>query len=951
MSKKNRYVEKEEETLKFWEDNKIFEKSVDKEAPNGDYVFYDGPPFATGTPHYGHIVASLMKDAVPRFWTMNGYRVERKWGWDCHGLPIENIVEQEMDIHSKKDIEEKIGIEKFNDSCHSKVLMYADEWKKFIPRMGRWVDMEQAYLTMEPNYMESIWWVFKQLWEKDLIYEGYKSMHICPRCETTLSQSEVTQGYKDIKDLSVVVTLPLLDAPDTAILAWTTTPWTLPGNLALALGADVDYIKVKINKFDKNKDLEGKMVILAKDPAEKVLEDIEYEVIEELKGKDLKGKAYEPLFPYFATDENKEKGFHVYNADFVDTEEGTGVVHIAPAFGEDDLKFGKEHDLPWVQHVDMSGHFIPEVKDFAGQSVKPKDDVQTTDVEIIKWLAKNGRLFTKEKYNHSYPHCWRCDSPLLNFSTSSWFVAVTKIKPEMIKLVKEINWVPEHIKEGRFGKWLEGAQDWSISRQRFWGSVMPIWKCDECDEMKVFGSREELEKASGAKVEDLHKQNMDKIEFKCDKCQGTMKRIPDVLDCWFESGSMPYAQMHYPFENKEKFEENFPAEFIAEGVDQTRAWFYYLLVLSVGIMDKICFKNVIANGIVLAEDGQKMSKKLKNYPDPYEVINKYGADAMRYYLLTSPVMKAETLQFSEKGVDEIFKKLIMILGNVMSFYKMYADNKVKPSNKSKNVLDKWILAKLEAMNKEITDQMKAYDLVAASRPLIEFVDDLSTWYLRRSRDRFKSGDKAEALTTMKYVFQKLCRLMAPFTPFMAESIYKEVDGANESVHLEEWPETQEKLIDEEVINYMAKVREFVEKGLALREQEGIKVRQPLNELVVEGKELPAEFTDLIKAEVNVKDVEFGEKFELNTEITPELKEEGLVREVIRGTNSLRKKQGLTINDQVSVEYSTDDEDIKKAIENNKDELGRSTVSTNWKEGAGENEVKIDKSVLKLSLVK
>ncbi|MBU0671213.1 class I tRNA ligase family protein, partial [Patescibacteria group bacterium] len=514
MSKKNRYVEKEEETLKFWEDNKIFEKSVDKEAPNGDYVFYDGPPFATGTPHYGHIVASLMKDAVPRFWTMNGYRVERKWGWDCHGLPIENIVEQEMDIHSKKDIEEKIGIEKFNDSCHSKVLMYADEWKKFIPRMGRWVDMEQAYLTMEPNYMESIWWVFKQLWEKDLIYEGYKSMHICPRCETTLSQSEVTQGYKDIKDLSVVVTLPLLDAPDTAILAWTTTPWTLPGNLALALGADVDYIKVKINKFDKNKDLEGKMVILAKDPAEKVLEDIEYEVIEELKGKDLKGKAYEPLFPYFATDENKEKGFHVYNADFVDTEEGTGVVHIAPAFGEDDLKFGKEHDLPWVQHVDMSGHFIPEVKDFAGQSVKPKDDVQTTDVEIIKWLAKNGRLFTKEKYNHSYPHCWRCDSPLLNFSTSSWFVAVTKIKPEMIKLVKEINWVPEHIKEGRFGKWLEGAQDWSISRQRFWGSVMPIWKCDECDEMKVFGSREELEKASGAKVEDLHKQNMDKIEFK-----------------------------------------------------------------------------------------------------------------------------------------------------------------------------------------------------------------------------------------------------------------------------------------------------------------------------------------------------------------------------------------------------------------------------------------------------
>ncbi|MBU0731384.1 isoleucine--tRNA ligase [Patescibacteria group bacterium] len=953
MPKKNKYVQKEEEILKFWQENKIFEKSVDKKAPNGDYVFYDGPPFATGTPHYGHIVASLMKDTVPRFWTMNGYRVERKWGWDCHGLPIENIVEQELDIHSKKDIEEKIGIDKFNQSCHSKVLMYADEWKKFIPRMGRWVDMERAYLTMEPNYMESIWWVFKQLWDKDLIYESYKSMHICPRCETTLSQSEVTQGYKNIKDLSVVVTLPLIDEKDTAILAWTTTPWTLPGNVALAVGDDIEYVKVKIKEYSSNKDMNGKKLILAKSVVDKVLDGIEYDVVEEMKGKDLVGKAYEPLFDYFATDENKEKGWHVYAADFVDTEEGTGVVHIAPAFGTDDMNLGKENDLPWVQHVDMSGRFTEEVKDLAGRQVKPKEDPQETDIEIIKLLAKSGRLFGKEKYEHSYPHCWRCDSPLLNYATSSWFVAVTKKKDEMLKLAGEINWVPEHIKEGRFGKWLEGAQDWSISRQRFWGSVLPIWKCDECEELKVFGSREELEKASGEKVDDLHKHIMDKIEFGCDNCKGTMKRIPDVLDCWFESGAMPYAQMHYPFENKKKFEENFPAEFIAEGVDQTRAWFYYLLVLSTGIMDSICFKNVIANGIVLAEDGQKMSKKLKNYPNPTEVIDKYGADAMRYYLLTSPVMKAETLMFSEKGVDEVFKKLIMILGNIMSFYIMFADDKIKADTKSNNILDKWILSKLEQLTKDVTDNMRAYDLVLAARPIIDFVDELSTWYIRRSRARFKgddANDKKAALATLKHVLSKLALLMAPFTPFTAEENYKELGGIAESVHLEEWPESDEKMINPELMEKMSQIREYVEKGLALREEAGIRVRQPLAKLVIEGKELEDDLADLIKDEVNIKEVEFGKKYELDIELTEELKEEGLVREIIRGTNSLRKKKGLTIHDEVEVEYETES-GLGKVIENNKEELMKNTVSKDWKAGVGEDEVKIDDVMLKLSLKK
>ncbi|MBT4722364.1 isoleucine--tRNA ligase, partial [Candidatus Falkowbacteria bacterium] len=524
----------EEEIMKRWEDDQTFEKSIQNRDEKNLYVFYDGPPFATGMPHYGHLVAGTMKDVVPRYWTMKGKRVERKWGWDTHGLPIENMVEKEMDISGRENIE-KFGVDKFNDACRSKVMLYADEWKKVVKRLGRWVDMENDYKTMDKDFMESVWWVFKSMFEKGYAYEGYKSMHICPHCETTLSNIEIGQGYKDVKDLSVTSKFELVDEPGIFILAWTTTPWTLPGNVALAVGAELDYVKVKI---------ENEIFITLKDNHESVLDGKEFELLGEIKGKELEGKKYKPLFDFYVDKdlENKENIYTVVTGDFVSTEEGTGVVHLAPAFGEDDMTIGKEKNLPFIQHVNLNGKFVDAVTPWAGIEVKPTEDPTSTDVLIIKYLAGRSLLFSKEKYEHSYPHCWRCDSPLLNYATSSWFFAVEKIKKELLKNAKEINWVPAHIKKGRFGNWLEGAHDWSISRSRFWGNPMPVWKCEKCNETKVLGGAEELEKLSGEKVSDLHKHFVDVIYLDCKKCSQKMQRVPEVLDCWFESGSMPYLE-------------------------------------------------------------------------------------------------------------------------------------------------------------------------------------------------------------------------------------------------------------------------------------------------------------------------------------------------------------------------------------------------------------------------
>jgi isoleucyl-tRNA synthetase len=927
-----KFPEMEKGIIDFWEEGKIFEKSLENRKDAKEYSFYDGPPFATGTPHYGHIVASVMKDVVPRYWTMRGFYVERKWGWDCHGLPIENIVEKEMGSKKKKDIE-SMGVEKFNELCRSKVLTYVDVWEEVIKRMGRWADMKNAYRTMDKSYMESVWWVFKELWDKGLIYEDYRSMHVCPRCETTLSQSEVAEGYKDIKDLSVIAKFELIDEPRTFVLAWTTTPWTLPGNVALAVGEEMIYVKVReteivVNDSNKNEcskpDTKQDLLIISKEYYEKILgrydavHDFAYTVVEEFKGKDLVGKKYKPLFDFYARDEklaNHENGWKIYAADFVTTDEGTGVVHIAPAFGEDDMKMGKENSLPFVQHVAMDGSFKEEMGELAGLNVKPIDNPQATDVEIIKYLAKNGTLFHKEKFEHSYPHCWRCDTPLINYATSSWFVAVTKIKDKMLELAKNINWSPANMKEGRFGNWLEGARDWSISRQRFWASVMPIWVCEDCGEKKVFGSVSELEKLSGEKIDDLHKHVVDKVTFRCEKCAGMMKRVPDVLDTWFDSGSMPYAQKHYPFENGDRFDETFPANFIAEGVDQTRAWFYYLHVIASGIKEKEAFKNVIVNGIVLAEDGKKMAKKLKNYPDPMEMFEKYGADSVRYYLMSSPVVAAQNMNFMESEVGEVTRGMMRMLWNSYSFFVLYAEidkfeaDKNFDPKKLSGLLDRWIISELHGLIKEFNVHMENYELHRASRLLPKFVDNLSNWYIRRSRKRFwkseNDGDKNEAYQTLYYVLVELSKVMAPFTPFIAEEIYKNLTG-EESVHLADFPAADDSLIDEKINADMETVREIVNIGLQLRAKNAIKVRQPLRELLIKNGRLSEELLDIIKEEVNVKGIAVDENLEniqLDTEITPELKLEGQAREIIRYIQEMRKEAGYEVDNRIKVRYN------------------------------------------------
>jgi|AntRauTorckE6833_2_1112554.scaffolds.fasta_scaffold00198_11 isoleucyl-tRNA synthetase len=948
---KNIFAEFEDQVLDFWNTNDIFKKSVNKEAPNGDYVFYDGPPFATGTPHYGHIVGSVMKDVVPRFWTMQGYRVERRWGWDCHGLPIENIVEKEMGTESKKDIVDT-GIEEFNMSCQTKVLKYADEWRRVIDKLGRWAEMDSSYKTMDLDYMESVWWVFKTLWDKDLIYKGYRSMHVCPRCETTLSQSEVTEGYKDIKDFSVTAKFKLKDQDKTHILAWTTTPWTLIGNVALAVGEDIEYVKVEH---------EGEYYILAKERLEEVFKEKDYKIEELLYAKDLVGLNYEPVFYYYqnADIENLENAWHVHSADFVNTEEGTGIVHIAPAFGDDDLNLGKKKNLPFIQHIDIGGRFKEEVHDFQDMTVKPKADHMATDIEIIKYLAHYDKLFAKAKYEHSYPHCWRCDTPLINYATSSYFVSVEKIKEDILKRAQEVNWFPEHIKRGRFGKWLEGARDWSISRQRFWAAVLPVWKCDDCEKTKVFGSIKELEEASGEKVNDLHKHTLDKIEMKCE-CGAKMKRIEDVFDCWFESGSMPYAQKHYPFEDKEKFESNFPAEFIAEGADQTRAWFYYLHVLATAIMDKPAYKNVIVNGIVLAEDGKKMAKRLQNYPDPIEVINKYSADALRYYLLGSPVMQAETINFSENDVLQAFRKTSMLIWNVYKFYDMYSEEEEGTVDGSDNVLDKWILARLSQTNEEIETNMKKYNLIRASKPIGAFIDDLSTWYLRRSRDRLKGEDrqdKLKALSTLKTVFEKFSLMMAPFMPFMAENLWQKINDynfkdENKSVHLEPWPKSED--IDKDIISKMEVVKDVVEKGLAERDENKLKVRQPLQKATVLFKEdlaLEDDYFALIKDELNIKELSFEidkekENIEvvLDTNLSKDLIEEGMKRELIRVINNLRKNSGLTIEDRVNVYYLDADSEFEAVFNRYKEDIKREVLADEINKSDSDIETEINKKI-------
>lgn len=897
--------ELEEAVLKFWETDHTFQKSIDQRPEDNAYVFFDGPPFATGLPHYGHIVASTMKDIIPRYWTMKGKRVERKWGWDCHGLPIENIAEKELGIKRKKEIEE-LGVAKFNEICRSKVLSYVDEWKKIITRLGRWADMEHDYKTMDLPFMESVWWVFKELYDKGLIYEDYRIMHICPRCETTLSQSEVADGYKDITDISVIAEFKVTNAEkifqtdkQLFILAWTTTPWTLPGNVLLAAGEKTEYLLVSGNEPNN-------LYLVAKERVNQVFGENNYQVVKELTGKDLADLTYEPLFPYYADTQN---AFRVVTADFVTTEDGTGIVHIAPAFGDDDFHLGQAEQIPLVQHVKMDGRFKKAVTDFADLEVKPKENPQQTDVEIIKYLAHHNLLFSKQKITHSYPHCWRCETPLLNYATSSWFVNVTKVKPQLLKLAERINWSPQHIKKGRWGNWLEGAKDWSISRQRYWASVIPIWRC-ECGQLKVYGSIAQLETDSGQTITDLHKHMVDQITVPCE-CGAEMHRVPDVLDTWFDSGSMPYGQSHYPFENLQKFERNFPAEFIGEGIDQTRAWFYYLHVIAGAIKETNAFQNVIVNGIVLAEDGKKMSKHLQNYPDPVLLINKYGSDSLRMYLASSPVLKAENLNFSEKEVADIRRKVFIIWWNVLAFYEQFADTTVDVTttpNQTTHSLDKWLVSRVQSLIIDVTQTMDQYDIVRSTRALMEFVDELSTWYLRLSRDRLREGEtRHSASQALGYALYTLSQLMAPFAPFFSETVSQTLLDEEVSIHLCDWPINQPELNHPELETKMTEIKKVVEQTRSLRRAANLKLRQPLTKLTIQSTiEAPsAQLLDMIKQETNVKQIAWETSDTLNVHLdinlTAELKAEGEAREIIRTIQNLRKAAGLQLDRGVVVE--------------------------------------------------
>ncbi len=1162
-TEKSEVALREEAIMAFWAEHDVFKKSLETPADNapvGDFVFYDGPPFATGLPHYGHILAGTIKDAIPRFWTMQGYRVRRKWGWDCHGLPLENLIEKKLGLATKRDIEE-YGVKNFNEAARSAVLEYADDWAKIVPRMGRWADMEDDYKTMDSSYTESVWWVFSELHKKGLVYEGFKTMHLCPRCGTTLSNFEVNQGYKDIKDIAITVKLTLVDDPDqAALLVWTTTPWTMPGNMAAAVHNEYEYVKVKVISDDGEE-----YVIIAKERLGQLATE-DYEIVETMQGSDLVGRRYTPPFDYYQEQDidGKENAWQILHADYVELgEEGTGAVHLAPAYGDDDMQLAKSHGVPITHHVDTNGHFMPHIAHFAGQLVKPKDDVDAevshldADIEIVKALKANGKLYRKENITHSYPHCWRCDTPLLNYATTSWFVEVTKIKDELVAANNKVHWVPETVGKNRFGKWLEGARDWAVSRQRYWGAPLPIWRNPETKEYKVFGSlaemqefvpksgnayltmrhgeseknvagvvtdafdapypltekgkadvieaakayagkidlivtspvlraketaevaaaelgldaaavviderlREvehgvyegesvakyyedypvadskfesapeggenfsELRKRIGSLLDSLEAEHADKTilivshgdpltmlhsvtcgdnketivarwkehyakkgvineisycplprnddyeldfhrpyidDFVLEEEGVQLERVQDVFDCWFESGSMPYGQHHYPFDRSFArsqpaldsdrggtvqsstassdtdsaqadliakssakpaddlfLQQYFPANFIAEGLDQTRGWFYSLIVLGTALFGKSPYENVIVNGLVLAEDGKKMSKSLQNYPDPMDLADRVGVDAMRHYLLSAPIMRGEDLNFSEKEVLELQRKNIGRLHNVLALYETYAGEGVESRSDSTDVLDQWIIARLNQLIAESTAGYKKYELDKATRPLNEFVDDLSVWYLRRSRDRLKGqdvADKTAALQTISFVLNNLARVMAPAMPFYAEYLYQAVRSETdpESVHLSAWP--QENDVATEVLEAMSTTRAVVSAALEQRAKANIKVRQPLA-LLTTNASVPENYKVLILDEVNVKAVEHNvaseQLAELDLTVTPELQMEGDARDFIRAVQNMRKEASLEPNDRITLTIQTSQagEEVLKA---------------------------------------
>jgi len=874
---------------------------------------------------------------------MKGYRIERRWGWDCHGLPAEHMVEKKLGIKSKKEIEEKIGIAKFNQICLEETSKIASEWEEIIDRVGRWVEFRNAYKTMDSSFMESVWWAFKELFKKKLVYEDVRVSLYCPRCSTPLSNFEIAMdnSYQNDEDITIFVKFRLRNQANNpsyfqpsnkegaALLVWTTTPWTLLANVALAVKEDATYQVIKLKNT-------GEVLILAKERLN-ILGEEKFEIIQEIKGLDLVGLSYDPIFDSEQLEKEKIKDGKVnvvISGDFVTMEEGTGVVHLAPAFGEDDFEASKKNNLAIILNVDEEGCFT--------EGKWKGERVWNANQKIVEYLEQEKILFSKETIVHSYPHCHRCNTKLIYKAQLAWFVAVNKIKKELLEKNENINWRPKFLKYGRFKKGIENAPDWNISRDRFWGTAIPVWKCQgneenksakSCGEIRVIGSYDELEEVSGKRLKDYHRPGVDEISFKCKKCGGQMKRVPQVFDSWIESGSMPFAQFHYPFENQERFKKGFPADFISEYIAQTRAWFYVLHVLSVSLFKSESFKNVVTTGTIAGEDGRKMSKSLGNYTDPNIVLEKYSADALRFYLLSSPLMNAQNINFSEKEIAVIQQKLLNTIWNSYSFFTLYASlDKWNPKNIDrhevfyyKNILDRWIISEFNALAKKVNEEMEDYNLLGATRPIEKFVDDLSNWYIRRSRKRFwktqNDNDKQEAYLTLWTILKEFSKVIAPFCPFIAEEIYKNLGAEveeKESVHLCDFPEGNSQFIDTELSQKMEKTRKLVEMGLSLRAENNIKVRQPMRAVVIQGKELEKDLSQLIAEELNVKEVIFKKtinqsgSFKVREEgnlavgmdfkIDEELLLEGQMRELIRRIQNARKKAGFQVENRIFIYY-------------------------------------------------
>ena len=928
---RRRAIEYEKAIVDFWKKNRIFEKSIEQRDINNGYVFYDGPPFITGLPHHGTLLSSIVKDAVPRFWTMRGKRIERRWGWDCHGLPAENFVEKQLGITDRREIGTKWPLSTYITKARESMVSNSEAWEGVIERVGRWVDFRGAYRTMDKNFMESVWWAFKTLYEQGKIYEGRKVLMYDTKFSTPVSKTEVTmdnEAYQTVTDPSVYVKFEIVSEGElkgTKLLAWTTTPWTLPANSTLAINKNLEY---KIYSVGDEK------LIVASELAEKALD--EGEAIKTLRGEELIGLEYKPLMCNFSKEERKKNTYKVVAADFVSSSDGTGIVHIAPAYGEMDYELSLEQDVDFIDLLDEGGYYLEPAKKWLNEmGVRDTDEsgieLWAANKFIAKVLEEKGIVYKIEYIKHEYPFNPRSKQRIIYRAFPSWFFAVNGMKEQLIEENEGINWFPEYLKHGRFEKNIEAAPDWNLSRDRFWATAMPVWKGDK-GTIKVVGSYDELYELSGVRLEDYHRPWVDEIEFDIEGEH--FKRIEKVLDCWFESGSMPFAQLHYPFENKEKFEQNYPADFIVEYVGQVRAWFYYVHVVNTALFGKKAYRNVITTGTVAGNDGRKMSKSLGNYTDPTELMDKYSADALRFLMLSSPVLAGEDFALIDKDVSDVARKLSMIW-NVYDFFTMYAsvdgfDSKQAIAvSKLENPLDIWLVSRVYELRNEITKGMEAYNIPSALSDVLLFIDDLSNWFVRRSRRRFWKSeddtDKNAAYSTLYFILVYLAKILAPFTPFLAEELYQKMTGeefdssVTESVHLLNWPEAGE--INQKVLEKMARTREIITEGLALRmnkseTEEQIKVRQPLAEYIYEGEPLDEYYEQIIADEVNVKMVRAGEKAYLDKHLTEELLEEGFIRELIRFVQAARKKAGLEVDDRIKLSIDTeinkDWQDVLKA---------------------------------------